>query len=98
MNRAMKAAMNSGSDSAIEAASTSPAPTAMPTKFTIVTRAPPKRSARRPPTGRISDPISGPRNVSDAALMGVSNVSANCTCSTWPKAKLKPMNDPNVPM
>ena len=90
--------MNSGSDSTIEATSTRPAPAAIAAKFTIVTRAPPKRSARRPPTGRISEPISGPRNVSDAALIGVSNVSANWTWSTWPKANLKPMNEPNVPM
>ena len=34
----------------------------------------------------------------EAALTGVSKWSANCTCSTWPKANPKPMNEPNVPM
>ena len=32
-------------------------------KLTNVVRAPPNRSASHPPTGLISDPISGPRNV-----------------------------------
>ena len=70
----------------------------MATKLTKDTLAPPSRSASWPPTGRISDPISGPRNVRYAAFTGVEKVSANCTCSTWPNAKLNPMNDPKVPM
>ena len=36
--------------------------------------------------------------VSAAALTGVGNCSGNWTSSTWPKAKLKPMNEPKVPM
>ena len=31
-------------------------------------------------------------------MIGVSNVDANWTCSTCPKAKAKPMKEPNVPM
>ena len=53
---------------------------------------------QRPPTGRISEPSSGPSKVSDAAASGVANESANWFCSTWPKANPKPMNEPNVPM
>ena len=70
----------------------------MATKFTNDTRAPPSLSARWPPTGRISEPISGPMKVRYAAFTGVEKMSANCTCSTWPNAKLNPMNEPNVPM
>ena len=51
-----------------------------------------------PPTGRISEPSSGPSQVSDAAASGVAKDSVNWFCSTWPKAKPKPMNEPKVPM
>ena len=51
-----------------------------------------------PPTGRISEPSSGPSQVSDAAASGVAKESVNWFCSTWPKANPKPMNEPNVPM
>ena len=37
-------------------------------------------------------------NVRYAAFTGEEKMSANCTCSTWPNAKLNPMNEPNVPM
>ena len=70
----------------------------MATKFQQVIRAPPNRSASEPPTGRISEPSSGPSQVSDAAASGVANESVNWFCSTWPKANPKPMNEPNVPM
>ena len=36
--------------------------------------------------------------VSCAALSAVLKCGWNCTCKTWPKAKLKPMNEPKVPM
>ena len=74
------------------------APTAMATKLQNVTTDPLNRSASAPPNGRISEPSSGPRKVRAAALTGVGNCSGNCTSSTWPKAKPKPMNEPKVPM
>ena len=43
----------------------------MATKLKNVTTEPPNRSASAPPTGRISEPSSGPRKVSAAALTGV---------------------------
>ena len=46
----------------------------MGTKLQNVTRAPPKRSASRPPTGRISEPSSGPRKRQVAALAGVAKM------------------------
>ncbi len=80
-------------------------------KFQKVTGAPPILSARRPPIGRLIDPISGPRKVRYAAFTGsgtevavpltiaiLSKVSGNWTSSTCPNANPKPMNDPNVPM
>ena len=96
--RARNPPTNSGSEPTSDARSTTAAAAAIAAKFAKVTRAPPRRSASRPPRGRTSEPISGPRNVRYAAFTGVENVSANCTSSTWPNAKLKPMNEPNVPM
>jgi hypothetical protein len=97
-NRATKPVTNSASECWREATSTTPAAPAIATKFQNVTRAPPSRSASAPPAGRISEPSSGPRNVRYAASTGVRNDDANWICSTWPKAKPKPMNEPNVPM
>ncbi len=59
--------------------------TAIATKFHSVTTAPPTRSESQPPTGRISEPINGPMNVTAAACSGV---RPNVVCSTRPKAKL----------
>ena len=59
--------------------------TTMPMKLTNVTFAPPNLSASFPPTGRISEPSSGPMNVIDAACSGV---RPNWFCSTRPNAKL----------
>ncbi len=81
-NSAMNPTRYSASDRCCDASSTMDAPAIIATKFQNVTVAPPSRSASAPPTGRISDPSSGPRNVRYAALTGVSNWSANCTCST----------------
>ena len=82
--------------------------TAIATKFQNVVLAPPHRSAIIPPTGRISEPISGPRNVRHATRTGsttclpltsaeLQKCEGNCVESTWPKANPKPMNDPKVP-
>ena len=73
---------NMANDSAREAAYTTAAPAAIATKFQNVTRAPPHRSAARPPSGRTSEPRSGPRKVRYAALTGVANSAWNCTWST----------------
>ena len=98
MNSITKPVMNTGSEPRMEADKTTSAPTAIATKLTKVTREPPNLSASAPPTGRISEPSSGPIQVSAAAATGVPNCSGYCTCSTCPKAKLKPMKEPNVPM
>ena len=75
---------------------------AIPTNVTTVTRAPPNRSDSRPPAMRVSDPSSGPRNVIWAAWRAASAgdcpLPVNVMVSIWPKAKLKPMNEPKVPM
>ena len=97
-NSSTKPTTNSGSDSSWLAVHTTVAPSAMATKFQQVMRAPPNRSAREPPSGRISDPSSGPSQVRDAAASGVANDSVNWFCSTCPNANPKPMNEPNVPM
>ncbi len=74
---------------------TTAVPTASPVKAVIVIRAAPNRSASAPPPGRASEPSSGPMNVRPAACSGVRPKSF---CRTRPKAKLYPMNEPNVPM
>jgi len=58
----------------------------------MVTRAPPSRSARIPPSGRASDPTSAPANAIEMVTSG-----------NWPfrsvgNAPENPMKDPNVPM
>src|SRR6478735_5743781 len=73
----------SGSDWVLDAISTIDAPSAIATKLTNDTLDPPNLSASEPPTGRISEPISGPMKVRYAAFTGVEKMSANCTCSTW---------------
>lgn len=62
-NSTVKPATNSGRLSRPEATSTNPAPSAIAAKVAAVTRAPPHRSASAPPTGRTSEPSSGPRKV-----------------------------------
>src|SRR2546421_9271899 len=97
-NNEMNPTRNSDSDFCCEASRTTPALAAISTKFQNVTTEPPIRSASQPPTGRISEPSSGPRKVRYAASMAVLNSGLNCTWSTCPKAKPKPMNEPKVPM
>ena len=62
-NRLMKPTRNNGSDRCRDATNTVDALAAIATKVRSVIRAPPKRSASLPPTGRISEPTSGPMNV-----------------------------------
>src|ERR687890_787503 len=93
-----KPTTNSGSDSSWLAVQTTEAPAAIATNVQQVIRAPPNRSASEPPIGRISEPSSGPSQVSDAAASGVANEPVNWLSRTWPKANPKPMNEPNVPM
>jgi hypothetical protein len=62
-NRATKPTKNSGSDFCADASNTTPAHKAIARKFQNVVRDPPTRSASQPPSGRISDPTSGPRKV-----------------------------------
>jgi len=75
----------------------------MPRKFQKVVTAPPILSASQPPTGRMREPTSGPRNVRYATLTGsilpsLKKCVPNWFCRTWPNANPKPMNEPNVPM
>ena len=98
MNSSTNPVMKTGSELSWEAIKTTTAPSAMARKFQKVTTEPLNRSASAPPTGRMSDPSSGPRKVSAAALTGTGNWSGNCTSSTCPNAKPKPMNEPKVPM
>ncbi|CAM3861314.1 hypothetical protein NORO109296_11195 [Nocardiopsis rhodophaea] len=90
-----KAVMNTGRESEATDAMTTPVPATIAMKFHSVTRAPPKRSAMDPPTGRISEPSAGPMKVTMAASRGV---RSNWLCSSRPKANPKPMNEPNVAM
>jgi len=62
-NSAMNPTKKSPSDFSLDATSTTEAAPAMATKFRNVVFAPPKLSAIQPPTGRMSEPISGPRKV-----------------------------------
>jgi hypothetical protein len=62
-NSATNPTTNNGSDRCVEATRTTTAAAATATKFQNVTRAPPRRSASTPPTGRMSEPSSGPRKV-----------------------------------
>lgn len=82
---AVKPTRKTGSDSVTEAKITTTVAAAIPPKFHSVMRAPPCRSASLPPTGRISEPSSGPAKVSEAASRGV---RPNWVWSTRPKAKL----------
>src|SRR6266705_5994846 len=108
-NSAMNPMKNSTNDFCNDAASTQDVHTVMAMKFQNVVLAPPILSASQPPTGRISDPTSGPRKVRYATFTGsttclpftkpeAQKCDGNWFCSTWPKAKPNPMKEPNVPM
>ncbi len=84
-NRATNPTRKTGSEDLCEANTTTPVAAAIATKVPRVIRAPPNRSASAPPTGRISEPSSGPTKVSEAAWSGV---RPNWVCRTSPKAKL----------
>jgi hypothetical protein len=94
-NSSTKPTVNRASESIADAAITTAVARAIAPKFHSVTLAPPMLSASRPPIGRISEPSSGPMKVTAAACSGV---RPNWVCRTRPKAKLYPMNEPNVPM
>jgi hypothetical protein len=64
----------------------------MAMKFQNVTIPPPTLSARRPPTGRDSEPTSGPRKAMPTVAAG------NCVLRSSGNAAEYPMNEPNVPI
>ncbi|OUE32089.1 hypothetical protein BFL35_01745 [Clavibacter michiganensis] len=69
------------------------------TNAPMVTAAPPCRSARRPPNGRATDPMSDPRNASDSVAEPTAKVdsSGNSSEMSFGKTPANPMNEPKVP-
>ena len=99
-NRSRKHPRNSQKFAIGRVHSTASAPSAMTAKALIVTTAPPKRSASRPPKGRAREPIKAPRKAREIEAEPTANVenAGNWSAMSLGKTLAKPMKDPKVPM